>query len=144
MTGSFPPVAELLPHGPSMCFLSTVLAFEGEVLECEVIPGEGDAAFVREGVIPAAVSLEYMAQAIAAFVSLKTGRGQGEPGFVMAVRRFKISVPSFELHRPLRVRVERRWGESSAARFDGTIYEGDAVVATGAMSVFRPDKEEQE
>jgi predicted hotdog family 3-hydroxylacyl-ACP dehydratase len=139
----FPSPAELLPHGPTMRFISRILAFEDEMLECEVIPGAHDMAFARDGAIPAAVGVEYMAQAIAAFVSLKTGRDHSKPGFVMAIRRMKVEVTRFALHKPLRIHVERRWGEVRAARFDAVVYDGDTVVLQGALSVFRPTDEEQ-
>ncbi len=133
----------LLPHGPGMRFLSRICAFEDEMLECEVVPGERDHAFVRDGKIPISMSIEYMAQAIGAFVSLNTGEGQGRPGYVIAVRRLVFSAPGFELHRPLLVRVDRRWGEVAIARFDARILGGNEQLAGASLSVFRPSEENE-
>ncbi len=141
MVPNFAEPAELLPHGPSMRFLRRVLALEEETIACEFVPGENEDAFARDGVVPSALAIEYMAQAIAAFVSLKTGRDQDKPGFVIAVRRFEITVDSFAPGRPLVVRAERRWGEVRVARFDASVLDGDERLASASLSVFRPTED---
>ena len=132
---------ELLPHGPSVRFLERVLSLEEEAITCEIVPGKNELAFSRDGTISPALAIEYMAQAIAAFVSLKTGRDHDKPGFVIAVRRFQLATDKLSPGRPLLVRAERRWGEVDVGRFDASILDQADCLVSASLTVFRPTED---
>ena len=72
----WPPLEQLLPHRPPMLLLDAVERFDGAVLACRVTPRAGG-PFVRGGFVPALVSVEYFAQAAAAYFGVVHHRSGG-------------------------------------------------------------------
>ena len=84
---TFPPIEALVPHKPPMLLLDRVLSYSTDYVSCEV-EIRVDSPFVRDGVVPAIVGLEYMAQCVAAFAGL-SARHKGEApriGFLLGSR----------------------------------------------------------
>jgi predicted hotdog family 3-hydroxylacyl-ACP dehydratase len=96
-------------------------------------------------VVPAAVGVEYMAQAIAVYAGLQAAPHQRRSiGYVIAVRKLSIAVPAFTVDESLAVRAQRQWGEDRLGRFEAWIErERDGQrLAHAFMSVYRPTAEE--
>jgi len=138
-----PAPAQLLPHGPSMVFIERIVERGETHVVCEVVPGTNDASHARDGVIPATMSVEYMAQTVSLYAGLRAPPGQRrEVGYVIAVRALKVRAPSFALGVPLKVRAQWQWGEDRLGRFETSISRGDETIASAFMSVYRPTPEE--
>ena len=138
---AYPAVAELLPHGPGAAFLERVLELTGEAIACEVVPGARDGVYAENGMIPAELCIEYMAQAIAAYAGLRAPEGRRrEVGYIIAVRKLELHVTGFTLGQPLTVRAMWEWGEANLARFHAVIERDGEPLATAFLSVFRPQQ----
>lgn len=138
----FAPI-DLLPHGPSMVFIDEVLEYGAESVVCRVVPGSNDGQYARDGVVPATMCVEYMAQAISAYAGLRAEPGERRQiGYIIAVRSLRVHVPGFVVGQPLIVRANRQWGEAHLGRFEAAIEREGEVVAQAFMSVYRPTAEE--
>lgn len=137
--GPFPPATEILPHGPAAVFIERVLERTEADIVCEVVPGTQDGDYAEDGVIPAELGIEYMAQAVAAYAGLSASvERRREVGYIIAVRSLQIRTPGFALGQPLIVRATREWGESHLARFAATIERDGELLVSAFLSVFRP------
>jgi predicted hotdog family 3-hydroxylacyl-ACP dehydratase len=100
------PIGELLPHSGPMILLDRLL-FQGvDFLEAEVCV-RADSLFVRQGIVPAWVGVEYMAQTCACFAGLEA-RAQGraaQVGFLLGTRDYRTTVAGFEVGATLSVRA---------------------------------------
>ncbi len=112
------PIAELVPHAPPM------LAIE-ELLDCE--PGRASARlavpgglFARDGRVDAVVSLEYMAQAVAACLGVEATQqgGRVRVGMVVACRSMTIARPTLLVGEELTINVQRVRGSEQVSHFD--------------------------
>lgn len=135
------PAAEVAPHRGRMLLLRNVIAHAagGTACDVEIRP---DNLFFREGGVPAWVSVELMAQTVAAHSGM-TGRASGkgpEIGFLIGVRRAAFHVPSFREGALLHVEVSPVWGEDELYSFSGLVRDaatGD-VVAEAQLNLFKP------
>jgi 3-hydroxyacyl-[acyl-carrier-protein] dehydratase len=87
--GIVPAPEALLPHGPPMRFVDSILHHNAEALDCIArIPGW--CALVCGGNAPAVAAIEAAAQAAAAWEALQRWRGQGEAaprvGYLVTMR----------------------------------------------------------
>lgn len=138
----------LLPHDGPMVFLERILEAGAGTIACRVVPGTADADFVDEGVVPATMGVEYMAQTIGVYASLQVEPSRRrEIGYVISVRNLSVAVPGFVVGRPLVVRASWQWGQERLGRFQTSIaLEGEPegrLLASAVMSVYRPPPEEQ-
>jgi predicted hotdog family 3-hydroxylacyl-ACP dehydratase len=140
----WPALHTLLPHGPSAVFIERILEQGERHVTCRVVPGTADAEHVAGGLIPSAIGVEYMAQAVALYASL-----QAEPerrrdiGYVIAIRTLTLAVPGFAVGEALVVRATWQWGEDRLGRFETSIERDGLPLATAFMSVYRPPPQEQ-
>ena len=103
---SFVEPRHFLPHREPMIFIDRIVLVQADYLESEVTI-RSDSLFLRGGVVPAWVGVEYMAQTCAASAGFEAHE-RGEParvGFLLATRNYQAKVAGFELGSTLRVRV---------------------------------------
>ena len=141
MNEPLPPISELLPHEGPMCMLDRLVAVHGEGLVAEVVvPVDG--LFSRDGNVGAWVGVEYMAQAVAAWVGWQS-RALGQApriGFLLGTRRYRCSVPRFAAGQCLRVKIGCNYqADNGLGQFDCTLRAGDAVLASAQVTVFGPE-----
>jgi predicted hotdog family 3-hydroxylacyl-ACP dehydratase len=140
----WPDPRALLPHGPDAVFLERILERGERHLVCRVVPGTVDADHVEGGVIPAAMGVEYMAQVVGAYASLRAApERRRDIGYVIAVRDLTLAVPEFAVGEALVVRATWQWGEDRLGRFEVSIEREGHTLARAFMSVYRPPPEEQ-
>ena len=135
-----PDVRSLLPHSGAMVLLDRVVAIEDDRLSAEVSI-RPDSLFYRAGGVGAWVGMEYMAQAIAAYVG-HLAQARGEPvkvGFLLGLRRYECSRPVFERGSVLRVHVKCiLHSENGLGSFDCYIEDANEKLASATVTVFRP------
>jgi len=114
MSGSYPPIAELVPHGPPSLLLDQLLHADDQRALASVRITE-QSAFYGEGGVPAVVALEYMSQTIAAFSGIqRRQRGLAvQPGLLVACRLMTLEVDTFLAGDDLRIEA-RQIGSSEA------------------------------
>jgi len=133
---SLPPVAELVPHGPPM------LALE-QLSTCE--PGRAtgtmqvrESLFLREGRLDAVVTLEYMAQLVAACLGHE-GRRAGvgvRVGMVVACRSMTLARAELLLGERLVLNARCIRRTESVSQFETETHDGSgALVSRATMTL---------
>ena len=134
-------IRALVPHSGPMVLLDRVISADENSLCAEVII-HADGIFCAAEGVGAWVGMEYMAQAIAAYVGYRA-QLRGEPvkiGFLLGARRYECSRPLFALGSVLRVYVRRVWqSENGLGSFECRIDDPEGQVATAMLTVFQPE-----
>ena len=135
---SWPTMGELLPHEAPMILLDDVVDCDGDRMTCQVTIRPG-APFVEETGVHPVVTIEYMAQCIAAWVGLRALE-RHEPmrlGFLLGCREMQLHRPWLPLGTQLRVESLRAWGDDDLGSFECQVHDQDGCVATALLSVAR-------
>jgi predicted hotdog family 3-hydroxylacyl-ACP dehydratase len=135
-----PDIRSLVPHAGPMVLLDRVISADEDSLLAEVRI-RSDSLFCNTDGVGAWVGIEYMAQAIGAWVGY-TAQLHGEPvklGFLLGTRRYECSCPIFVLGSLLRVHVLRVFqDENGLGSFECYIDNEAGRVATATVNVFQP------
>ena len=140
MSGGFPELEELLPHGAGMLLLSRVVDHAATHTTCAVDPGGGGPFRRPDGSLPSWVGLEYMAQCAAAHGGLGS-RARGEaprPGLFLGSRRARFEVDAFRADQVLRVTARHRRGELGLVAFECEVRDAadDRRLAEARLNVY--------
>lgn len=143
---TYPPVASLLPHAAPMLLLDALLHHEEDGVVCAVTV-RPDMPFVdpEAGQVATLVSLEYMAQAVAAYAGYLGYLERQAPklGFLLGCRRLRCHQPYLPVGTPLRVEAKRTWGDVALGKFACSVTLADGTpVATASLSVVQPKEGE--
>jgi len=141
---SYPPIEELVPHAGAMVLLEELLEWSAGHARCRLRIREG-APFVRERAVESVVTIEYMAQAVAAWSGARSRAAGGSPriGYLLGSRRYEAHVSKFETGAELRVHAQcELMGDNGLGMFDCRITQGERVLAAGRLSVFEPPVEQ--
>ncbi len=134
-------ISEFMPHDRPMALLTRLIEARPGRLVAEVQIGS-ESMFYRPGEgVASYLSLEYMAQAVAAldgFWKAKNGRTPSI-GFLLGTRAMPLARPFFNVGEVLTVTVVERFNDGNMASFDGCVECGSETVATATLSVFCPD-----
>ena len=142
--GAFPEVAELIPHARRMLLLDRVLEHGPEHTVCSVNVAGSELFQDPEGLVPAWVGIEYLAQCMAVYGSL-VARTDGRPprlGPLIGGRRLKLRVDHFRPGQVLRVTVRHLRGDRGLVAFEGRIQDAadDATLVEGRLNVYSADR----
>ena len=129
----------LIPHSGTMRLLSRVVEHSRERTICAIDPADSELFRDADGRIPAWVSLEYMAQGIAAHGALLDGLENARPGFLVGAKRVTLHRDSFGMDESLEVSVRILQRIGRLATLVGEVRAGGELAAEGHMSVFIPD-----
>ena len=135
---AFPPVGELLPHGPEMLLLDRVIdAGEGRIV-CGLTL-RADSTFVSEGRAPCVIALEYMAQAVAAHLGLRAYRRRHttHSGLLIGAREVRFAVDELRVGDALEVYVEVLVEDEIRGSFECRVLREGAQIAAATLSVYR-------
>ncbi len=135
------PAAKYVPQTGAMCLLERILAVDEESLVATTVL-KSDSLFCRDGRIGSWVSLECMAQAVAAWAGFQeraSGRGP-RIGFLLGSRRFDCHRPWLPVDQTLRIEVKKeiQLGDG-LGQFSGRTLVADELLATAVITVFAPD-----
>jgi len=132
---------ELLPQKGSMCLLEKVISADDEGLVATAI-FRSNSLFCREGRVGAWVSLECMAQAVAAWAGYHD-RQQGKSprmGFLLGSSRFDCARPWLALDRMLRIEVRKEIQmDDGLGQFTGVTVDEEGMVSSAVLTVFSPE-----
>jgi predicted hotdog family 3-hydroxylacyl-ACP dehydratase len=134
------PIAELIPQSGRMCLLDSVVEVGEKHIVAELTVREDGLFSDAEGMVPAWVGMEYMAQTIAAFSGYQRKcRGLAiDLGFLLGTRGYECSPSRFPCGSRLRVSAEKVMdGINALSAFDCKI-EGEAIHAFATINVFTP------
>lgn len=132
-------MAELLPHAAPMILLDAVTRADKTRVECSVLLSERD-PFMVQGQLRSVVCLEYMAQAVGAFVGLeRRARGlRPQIGYIVGVRSLAFNRAFLEVGNRLSVCAEMTWNDLETATFNATVECAGQQVAQGQITVYQP------
>ncbi len=133
-------IDEVVPHRDGMSLLDSVLHWDEESIQAElVVPHEG--LFVEEAGVPAWVGIEYMAQAIAAWAGCRARRAGREPniGFLLGSRRYTSTRSHFPSGTRLLVNAHcELLGDNGLGMFACSLQADDEQWALANVSVYEP------
>jgi len=123
---SLPRIEDLVVHRPPMLWIDEVLARDGDSVHCRLTIRD-DHVFVQNGVVEVLVSVEWMAQAIAALVGIRDRMNNEEPrpGFLIAVPEATFKVEDFRFGDVLDLHAKRVWGDDELASFECRVVRGE-------------------
>ncbi|MFI5315841.1 MAG: hypothetical protein ACHQ6T_09075 [Myxococcota bacterium] len=139
--GELPALTALVPHRAPMLLLSRVLSHADGVTVCAVDATGAELFRDADGRVPAWVSLEYMAQCVAAhggLLDLEPG-AEPRPGLLVGAKRVEFHREAFSPDESLEVsaRILSRVGKLASLACE--VRAGGELVAEGTLSVFTPD-----
>ncbi len=120
---TYPAVEEVLPQAGRMVLLTRIVGHTEDRTTCAVEISNTSAFSDGQGRVPAWVSLEYMAQCIAAHGGLRA-RAAGDPvtiGFLLGSRSVALHTPGFLPGQELEVEAAHLWGEQDFFSFACTV-----------------------
>jgi predicted hotdog family 3-hydroxylacyl-ACP dehydratase len=136
----FNTVADLLPHRPPMLLIDKVLAWDDSYLEAIVEHTSPNIFTDANGNVPAWVGIEYMAQAVGAWVgiqSLEKG-GSVRIGFLLGTHKYLSFCDHFSEAETLLVRVDKLMlDQDNLGLFDCSI-SSDKVLAKAQIKAIQP------
>jgi len=124
-------LAARIPHSGRMCLLDTLQSWSAGTVHCTATSHRDAANPLRAGgVLPAAVAIEYAAQAMALHGTLCAEPGTApRPGFLASVRGVRLLVPRLDdIEGALTVTAQRLAGDSGQARYAFTLHDDRATL----------------
>ncbi|MEO8314373.1 MAG: 3-hydroxylacyl-ACP dehydratase [Pseudomonadota bacterium] len=135
------PAGDLLPQKGEMCLLGRVLYADDERLVATAMFSEGS-LFCRNGEVGSWVSLECMAQAVAAWAGYQ-GRTRGVApriGFLLGSSRFDCRSSCIRPGKTLRIEVTKEIQmDDGLGQFTGRTYQDEELLASAVITVISPE-----
>ncbi|MFC4272516.1 hypothetical protein GQF03_11325 [Sneathiella chungangensis] len=132
-------ITEILYHAPPMILIDRIEAYDDTTVMSSVEITE-TSPFMAEGEVPAYISIEYMAQSIAAYSGIKARNAGGEVkiGYLVSTRSMTLGCPAFHPGDRLSVTVHLVYDETPMAVFDCAITRNEKLVAEARLNVYQP------
>lgn len=134
---SYPAIADLIPHTGAMVLLDALCDWREGYARCAAIVRE-HAPFVVGGAMEGVVSIELMAQAVAAclgYEALSGGAGV-RVGMIIACKRFVLHGDELRVGDTLEIEVRRIQGNETLSHFDGRTTRAGALFAEAVLTLF--------
>ncbi len=137
----YPPIDDLVPHGPPMRVLEEMLDWAPGRARCRLAV-RAHAPFVRAGRVASVVALEYMAQAVAACLGYEAylSGGRIRVGMIVGVRKMDMLEPHFSVGDEVIVDVSRIRGDDEVSSFNGETKVDGRVVCSAQMTIVHPEQ----
>jgi predicted hotdog family 3-hydroxylacyl-ACP dehydratase len=138
----FPPVEDLVPHAAPTLAIDEVIDWSDGKMHVRLVVREGG-LLVRNGGVHTAVTLELMAQAVAACLGYEAFLHGGgvRVGMVVACRKFAIARSRIEVGERLDIHVTRLRGTDDASTFEAEVHDGrGALVSSAVMTLVHGDR----
>jgi len=139
---TFPAIETLIPHRGPMLWLDEVIRRGEDRVRC-LLTIRPDHVFVTDGRVEALISIEWMAQTVAALVGLKD-RDEGEPaprpGYLIAIPDAHFLISHFNIGDAVQIEAVRTWGDDELASFKCHVERDDVPCASAQVSVYRKSR----
>lgn len=127
----YPAITELVPHAAPMIALEELVEWREGFARARLVIREDD-PFLRGGRVESVVTLEYMAQAVAACLGMESYRSGTSirVGMIVACRELVLLRPSLALGEELSVEAECVRGSDHTSHFETRVLDavGKAVA----------------
>lgn len=133
----YPPIAELIPHSGAMVLLDRLVEWSPGFARC-ALTIRRTMPFVVEGTVESVVTIEYMAQAVAACLGYAAlGGGDGvRVGMIIACKRFEAHADRLLVGDVLEVQVSCIQGNESLSHFDCKVTRAGAVFSEAVLTLY--------
>ena len=138
---SYPPIEELVPHAGAMVLLEELLEWSAGHARCRLRIREG-APFVRERAVESVVTIEYMAQAVAAclgYEALLGGAGV-RVGMIIGCKRFEAHADQLHVGDELEVSVQCVQGNEALSHFECRVLRAGTLFSEALLTLFHAEQ----
>ena len=136
------PIESLIPHRDPMILVHRVEERGDDFLVASVDLSRPTRFTDADGLVPAYVGLEYMAQTISAYMGAQA-RDRGLPvklGFLLGCRKYSASQSHFPKNETVRVKIRVTLMDAEFGVFDCTIFTADNTeLASAQLKAVQPD-----
>jgi predicted hotdog family 3-hydroxylacyl-ACP dehydratase len=141
MPSSFPPVEELIPHSGPMVLVDELVHWADGEATCQLRVREY-APFVNDGEVASAVTIEYMAQTVAACLGYEALRGGAgvRVGMIIACKKFVAHADALVVGDALVIEVKRVRGNEMLSHFDCRVLRRGEVFSEGTLTLYHAEK----
>ncbi len=137
----YPAMEELVPHAGPMLLVDKLTHWaEGEATCALRIRDR--APFVEAGKVASAVTMEYMAQAVAACLGYEALRGGAgvRVGMIIACKRFVAHADSLQVNDDLIIQVKRVRGNDLLSHFDCSVKCHGTLFSEALLTLYHAEK----
>ena len=133
---AFGPVTDYLPHRPPMLLIDDIVEVTDQRAVCRATI-HPDCVFAIDGLVHPSALIEFVAQACAIYVGVRSARDGDPPrlGLIMSCREISFAVDSFTVGDELTIVANKVFGRKPVAAFTGTVTRGEVLCATVELSV---------
>jgi len=131
----FEPIEDLVPHRKPMRLIDRVLDAGPGAMRCAGVVTD-DNPFLCDGLLESVSLVEYMAQAMAAFVTWR-GPRDSTMGYLVGARNVDLPESGIHAGDELEVRVQEDGVLGDYASFNGEVFHRGRTVCKGNLKVFR-------
>lgn len=134
---AYPPIAELVPHAGAMVLLDSLTTWSHGQARCAVTIRE-HAPFVVDGAVESVVTIEYMAQAVAACLGYEalTGGAGVRIGMIIACKRFEAYADKLQVGDALDIEVRSIQGNEALSHFDCRVLRDGALFSEAVLTLY--------
>lgn len=130
-------IAALIPHSGCMVLLDRIIDFDEHTLSAELLV-RADGLLGDDQTVPAWAGIEYMAQAVAAYVGIQS-KLAGKPiqlGFLLGTRLYSSNATAFDVGTVLTIQVKNIIQDGKLGVFDCTIH-GTGIEISAKLNVYQ-------
>ena len=133
----YPAIADLIPHAGAMVLLDALTDWEQGRARCVSTIRE-HAPFVIDGEVESVVTIEYMAQAVAACLGYEaiTSGGGVRVGMIIACKRFEAHADRLRVGDVIEIDVRCIQGNESLSHFDCKLTRAGALFAESVLTLY--------
>lgn len=141
MSGAYPPIEDLVPHGLPMRVVEEMVDWEPGRATCRMRL-RAHAPLVKDGEVACVLALEYLAQSVAACLGYEAylGGGRVRVGMIIGVRKMELFRAKIPVGAELRMEVERIRGNEEVSTFRGSAYSDNELVCVAHMTLIHPEQ----
>ena len=143
---AFPPLDELIPHAGPMLLLDQLCAWSEGSATCTLTVRERAPFVSAAGEVESAVTIEYMAQAVAACLGYEALRGGGSVrvGMIIACKRFAAHADKLRAGDALVIDVKRVRGNEMLSHFDCWVRRAGELFSEATLTLYHAEKPPEE
>jgi predicted hotdog family 3-hydroxylacyl-ACP dehydratase len=137
---TYPAIVDLVPHAGAMVLLDALTEWQKGYARCSALIRE-HAPFVKHGSLSAEVTIEYMAQAVAACLGYEaiTGGGGVRVGMIIACKRFEAHAEKLNVGDRVEVEVRCISGNEALSHFDCKLTRAGILFSEATLTLYHAD-----
>lgn len=131
-------IESMIPHGPSMCLLDEVVAWDQAQIHCRSrVLASANPLWPQgatSGELPTPLLIEYAAQAAAVHAALlQTGLGQARAAYLGAIKKVRLLANATHSDHPLDIRGQRELSSPAGAIYPFTVSQHNTPLIEGRL-----------